>query len=450
MLKYTCLFLLISIGVRAQDLSGYVIDFDTKKPIPEVNVYLKRQRIGTATLATGHFTIPLQKHLNDTDSLQISHLNYYPITISYNAFKTQNEIVYLHQKTEALAPVTLKNKRHVFQSLPYKQLKSMPLGVSNFGSVNIDSKIYVVGGDASFLEDIGKKALVKMESKADASFADYLKELKFDTTWETYSKKIQVYDITTDSWTVITNNLKERAYHTVQYYKGNLYIMGGKRLSRNKKFEYLHTDIDIFNINDQTITTDYTNPHQAVNPLSFIYNNNILLLGGAVKKLKNGNKHYTDSAHMYTINTGLWYQLKALPNPDLLCGVLLEQNIYSFSNNADRSLTQTNTYNITSGTWSKIGNLPVCLKSPAITSQQDTLFILGDKTLLTYNTKTQLLNTYALNLELQAAKIHVYNNKLYIIGGFTENEFSRSPSSKVYCIDINEFKNTSIEASKTL
>jgi len=53
-------------------------------------------------------------------------------------------------------------------------------------------------------------------------------------------------------------------------------------------------------------------------------------------------------------------------------------------------------------------------------------------------------------LFFKSSSLFYYNDKLYLLGGFKENEFTKTPSSNLYSIDLNEFENTAISKSKTL
>lgn len=46
--------------------------------------------------------------------------------------------------------------------------------------------------------------------------------------------------------------------------------------------------------------------------------------------------------------------------------------------------------------------------------------------------------------------MHFYGDKLYIIGGYTYNEYSTNPSAATYSISVDEFENTKPLRIKTL
>ena len=60
------------------------------------------------------------------------------------------------------------------------------------------------------------------------------------------------------------------------------------------------------------------------------------------------------------------------------------------------------------------------------------------------------LDEYLIDLYLKSSELYYFNDKLFILGGFITNEYSKTPSSKLYSIDLNEFEQTRINKSKTL
>ena len=72
-----------------------------------------------------------------------------------------------------------------------------------------------------------------------------------------------VYDIKTNLWKTSKIKFRKRAYHNLNIYNNTIYVLGGKRVSVNGKFEYLDDKIEVFDTKKATVTIDNTNPHQA-------------------------------------------------------------------------------------------------------------------------------------------------------------------------------------------
>ena len=105
-----------------------------------------------------------------------------------------------------------------------------------------------------------------------------------------YSGDLQIYDLASDEWKIITSQFQKRAYHNIHFYDDKLYVIGGKRLATNKRKEYLADKIEVYDTKNYTVKIDHTNPHQAVNFASVLYKDNLILLGGSTKLYDNGGK----------------------------------------------------------------------------------------------------------------------------------------------------------------
>ena len=59
-----------------------------------------------------------------------------------------------------------------------------------------------------------------------------------------------------------------------------------------------------------------------------------------------------------------------------------------------------------------------------------------------YNIETKKVNVYLIDLALISAELFYAGNQLYLFGGKKTDEYSLSPSSDLYRIDIHEFNKT--------
>ena len=243
---------------------------------------------------------------------------------------------------------------------------------------------------------------------------------------------------------------RERAYNTINYYNNKIYVIGGTRLSTNRKFEYLDDKIEVFDLKTKSIIIDDTNPHQATNFASFIYDSNIIVMGGSVKLKNNGEKLFTNKSHIYNLESGYWYRLNDMPEAKEVKGVLIKNIIYLIGGFNNKTLKEIESFNLTTGKWEKEGELLSGIKTPALATHDNVIYIFDDGKIYTYNTKTKELDEYLIYLFFKSSSLFYYNDKLYLLGGFKENEFSKTPSSNLYSIDLNEFEKTAISKSKTL
>ena len=207
-------------------------------------------------------------------------------------------------------------------------------------------------------------------------------------SWESYKGDLLAYDINSDTWTTSNLKFRKRAYNTINFHNNKIYVLGGKRLSTNRKLEYLDDKIEILDLKTQTIKIDDTNPHQAVNSASFIYNNSIIVMGGSIKLKNDGNKTYTNKSHIYNLDSGYWYQLKDMPKAKEVNGILIKNKIYLFGGYNINPLKEIETYNITSGKWKNEGELFYGIEKSALTFHDNNIYIFDDGKISIYNIET--------------------------------------------------------------
>lgn len=410
---------------------------------------MKQFYANTITDEKGKFYLKITRKLQESDTLIFSHVGYTTKKISFSELEKNNFFVFLDENTEALNGV-------VITSSPNKQLKSkiaftklapLKYALFNFGSVLKSNKIYVIGGDASFKTDAWKK--VQYE-KADPTMDDYLKELRFQFSSQSYKGNLLIYDIRTDQWEISKLKFRKRAYHTLNEYNDKIYVLGGKRVSVNGVFEYLDDKIEVFDINNQTIAIDNTNPHQAAGSASFTYNDNIIIMGGSVKMSDDGIKQYSNKVHSYNINSGYWYELAAMPTAKETNGILIKNKIYLFGGFNGKPISTIESFDIFNEKWKTEGNLFSGLSSPAIAVNDDLVYLFENGKMYTYDINQKELKEYLINLPMKASKLFFSDNKLYLLGGYIENYYSTYPSSGFFSIDINEFNDTKPNRTKFL
>jgi hypothetical protein len=449
-MRITLLFLLSSFLLAGQSIKGTIIDSKTNQSIESATVYYKKQQVGTLSNKKGKFTVVTNLKINKSDTLQFSIVGYAIKKITIAALSKAYNTVYLTKKIEQLDNVFINSENTLNLSLRFSKLASLPLSVFAFGSSLIDNKIYVFGGDASQLEDSAQRTFDEVSMIPNATFADFLNRSRYNFSWENYSSVLQVYNIDDNTWSQSDLKLKQRAYHAVNLYKNTFYVMGGKGLSHSRKFEYLDNTIELYNFKTDQLFIDYTNPHQAINFASCVYQDNIIVMGGSTKLTTQGEKVYTDAAHIYNLTSGNWFELPEMISPKETNGVLAGSKIFVIGGFNKTALNTIESYDLATATWHKEGTLFYGLENPALAHHGNIIYIFNDTKLLTYNTKSNVLDEYNINIRLKHSKLHYSNNKLYLIGGYSEDEFSKTASSNVYEIDLNEFEKTKVYNSKKM
>jgi len=358
----------------------------------------------------------------------------------------KNYSVYLLDENLKLDEIKLLSKKKLKSKLNYHQLAPMQSGVYSFGSILIDDKIYVFGGDKSNEIDALRKTIDEnpINENDPEAFIKMLERASSEISYKAYSDKLFSYNIKSDQWKIEDIKLRKRAYLNTVYnpVKGEIYVLGGKRLSKNRAFEYLDDKIEVFDIHNKTIEIDNTNPHQAVNAASFVYKDKIIVMGGSIKKKKNGKKVFSNKTHMFDIKSGLWYELSNMPIAKELNGVLINDKIYVFGGYNGKPLNGIETYNLTTGKWKKEGELSSELNNPAIAQNNDLIYLFENGKIFIYNTKNKVLKKYFIGLHLNAAKMFISKNKIYILGGFLKDDFSVTPSKQLYMVNLSEFEKT--------
>jgi hypothetical protein len=442
------LFSLFSFNVFSQYIEGKVLDTKTNRPIEGVHVFMKGINRGTLTNAKGNYYLKFPTRIVKSDVIQFSHIAYQTKEIPFTS-KKHEYLVYLFVDVNKLNEIKISKKRNLKSSISFKKLSPMKVGLHNFGSFLNNGKIYVLGGDVSFYEDGLRKI---MDESPDMSFNELLaKGIRNSNYFKGYSNKFLIYDIKRNTWTKSKLKLRKRAYNNSNFYNNKIYVLGGKNLARHGRYfnEYLDDKIEVIDLEKETVTIDNTNPHQAVNFASFTYKDNIIVVGGSIKLKKNGVKEFSNKVHLYNIKTGLWYNLATMPVAKEVNGVLMDNTIYLFGGFNNKTLSSMETYNIKTGKWKKEGELFKGMERPAITHNEEFIYIYDDGKIYTYNIKTKELNEYYINLNEKAAHLYYYNNKLYILGGFKYTNYSKVRSDNLFSIDLNEFNLTKVIKTKT-
>ena len=444
---FSLILILSTFTLFGQNISGIILDTKDNSPLKNVNIYLKKTEEGTTTNKKGEFNLKFKSIVNKTDTIYFSIIGYISKSFTLSELKDKNYVIYLSEHIELLNQVTITSNKKLKSKIHFNKLSSLKGGLHSFGSSLIENKIYVIGGDASYIEDTAKRNFYYY---GDLDFEEFLKKLRVNFSWEKYKGNLQIYDISTDTWTMPDLKFRERAYNTINYYKNKIYVIGGTRLSTNRKFEYLDDKIEVFDLKTKSIIIDDTNPHQATNFASFTYDSNIIVMGGSVKLKNNGGKLFTNKSHIYNLESGYWYRLNDMPEAKEVKGVLIKNIIYLIGGFNNKTLNEIESFNLTTGKWEKEGELFSGIKTPALATHDNVIYIFDDGKIYTYNTKTKELDEYLIDLFFKSSSLFYYNDKLYLLGGFKENEFTKTPSSNLYSIDLNEFENTAISKSKTL
>ncbi|MDQ6472382.1 carboxypeptidase-like regulatory domain-containing protein [Flavobacterium sp. LHD-80] len=438
MKKLLFVFLLIPLLSSAQIPKG-IVSTVNNEPLEGVNVFALSSKIGTVTNKKGEFSTLSFSNLKADEIIEFSHIGYTTTRFSLRYLAKHKFKIHLEESIENLSGVTIAPNAKPITSLLFKNLSPLKNPIFSFGSILKDGKIYVSGGDAySEIDYLERGRTLKAAYNMD----DYLVEPAKPKRH--YKKYLSIYDIGTDTWETSKLNLKARGYHNLHYYNNLIYVLGGKRILVNSisSWEYLEDQIEVIDLDKPTIKLDNTNPHQAVDFASFTYKDNIIVMGGSLKRSEKDKKEFTNKVHLYNITSGNWYELEPMPTAKETTGILINDKIYLIGGNDGKAISEIETFDLITEKWETEGQLFSELERPAITYHENIIYFFEDQKMYAYNIKTKQLKEYDIDIQLKYTAMHYYNDKLYLLGGRFENSYSKIPSSKVFSIDLEEFKNT--------
>ena len=155
-----------------------------------------------------------------------------------------------------------------------------------------------------------------------------------------------------------------------------------------------------------------------------------------------GIKKYMDKIHSFDLDTGVWYEIGNMPFPKETNGVVVGDKIYLIGGFNKRPLRTIETFDLKTAKWNQVGELNDPFNSEAVASNGKMIYLYDNGFITTFNTETKRLKTYTINLPVKSARLFYNNNKLYVLGGYIDKEYSIYPSANLYSIDLNEFENT--------
>lgn len=431
--KFTVvLFLLSYTACLSAQINGKILDAKTGQPLSGANIYSDKGVSITMSDEKGEFIIKDGELLQGIDTICISFVGYLTKRFPVRDLLKKKNSISLEEAPIELEEVTAYGVRKFYLRVPYTQISSMPVPLYSFAMVPCGNKLYVTGGDRS---------QVKPPTDYDLTASG---GLPTGFIYEKYSNRIYIYDITSNTWTVSGQKLRERAYHSALYNDGKIYIMGGKRFSTNRKIEYLDETVEIYNIHQDTLLTDPVNPHQAASAAAFIYDNELIVFGGSTYQAENGWQKYSDKIHMLDLKKGIWYKVGKMPLGMETNGILMGHTVFLFGGYRQRPLSAILTYDLTTGIWKNRGNLWFSISKAAMTRGGDKVYILENGVIQVYNLCSNEVKAYQIDLNLRASGLYCTENKLIIVGGCTEDMDGKLGDAGIYEVQLSDFERTEL------
>ncbi len=445
-MKNLCIlcFLMYSLISFSQKITFKVLSSSTKEPIEKAHIFFLDTAIYTDE--NGAFSLDLVR--KKSISISISHLKYNNLEILYKK-DMSSTIIFLDEKEEELKGIKISTKKQLKSSIDFNKLQDMPKAVYSFGSIIKKNKIYVFGGDVSSEHEKNKEGLSQIQSSSEAEIMKFLTKPK-PISFNNYLGDIQFYDIVQQKWQIQKDKIINRAYHNAINYKDTVIIIGGKMLSKKKVRELLANEIEYVSLKDLSIQKDMTNPHQAVDFGSVLYEDKIFVFGGSTKQNKNGKMIFSDEIHFYDLKTGYWYFLTKMPNTKEVTGIVFEDKLYLFGGFNKKNLSEIESFNLKTGIWKNEGTLFRGMRKPSITMDTEFIYLQEGGKMITFEPKTNILKEYKIDLNLNNANMHFLNENLYLVGGYHDEDYRKFPSNGLFSIAVSEFFNTEPIRIKTL
>lgn len=413
---YILLVLLFYASSLKSQIDGRVIDGKDNSLLAGVNIYLQKDSMGIGvTDESGYFKIPYIERLGENDTIVFSYVGYLPVNLTPKELQHSAYQVVMYAYPQQLSEVTVRGEKgRMF--LDYEILKDLPKAVYAFGSFIQEGKIYVVSGDETYL-------------------AEALGPFRGIDACEFLSDKMFVYDIATDTWTESLQKFASRTCHLAHYYKEKVFVVGGKFFSTNRKLEYTTPQIEIYDMDRDTVYIDKVNPHQAANPITFIYDDCLYIMGGTVKE-----KVFSNKIHILDLKTGVWYDTGiTIPKErvDNMKGVLVGHIVYFLGGYSMAPMRMVRSYNLQTGEWKDLCELKEEVTCPGVAVNGNLIYIYEKTVLQTYNIRTNAVNAYYFTHGYEYSGLSYADGRLYIIGGCRREANYIYPSKNVLSIDVS-------------
>ena len=435
------LFIFTTAFIYGQNYSIKVLDSKTDQPITKAHLKLGKKVYLTNT--DGVVTVYKRKSKRVT----VSHIKYHSTYVRLK--NSKNVTVYLTEKLAKLDEVVITSKRNLKEYIHFTKLQQIPKSIHSFGSVLLDDKLYTFGGDGTNVIYSNRKGVSELLESTEESILKFIGKVKPSNFYK-FRSNVFLYDFKKNAWELSSFTPKSRAYHKAVSHNNNVYLLGGKRLTRTKRKEILIPQIEVLNMQKKSIQIDEMNPHQGVHFESLVFEDKLLVIGGSLKLKENGLKEYSDKIHFYDFKTGYWYLLTTMSKGKETSGVIVDNKLYLFGGARNKKLTEIECFNLNTGKWSKEGDLFTAMEKPAITKNKKTIYLFEKDKIVTYHTETKELKEYRIDLPFFFSEIQFRDEKLYIIGGTDIKEYGNTPQRSFVEISLDEFDNTQINKSKTL
>jgi hypothetical protein len=224
------LMTVISSGILAQEVSGYVEDANTKEPIPFANVWIKGTQQGTTTDMNGWFKLLSPKN----DTLSVSSVGYRTQEKLINKNEVTQLTVLLEEDVKLIGEVTIKPEvpraKVLFNEiLKHKKAnREQILGVSNYKTMATTTVYIAVDTTSRIVRSFGnlEDVTVKIDNQnlrfSPVYISEQAKNMTNDSANVVYQKKNSIFPRLNQAFeTIILKNVVV----DLDFYKDQVFIL---------------------------------------------------------------------------------------------------------------------------------------------------------------------------------------------------------------------------------
>ena len=225
--------------------------------------------------------------------------------------------------------------------------------------------------------------------------------------------KVEVYDITNDSWSEVTPMPTKRSNLIAQQYNGKIYCIGGW----NGQY---YNMVEVYDIETDTWETKTPMPTPRRSMASAIKDGKIYIAGGI-----NANG-YVDILEVYDINTDTWKTLANMPTArEGLTAECYKDKVYFVGGKNANYLDVLEVYDISKNKWEVLKPMSIARGYLSSEIYAGNVYVLGGRNTTTFMDKVEIydiendvwIDGTNIPTERDALVSEIYRGKIYAIGG---------------------------------
>ena len=245
---------------------------------------------------------------------------------SGEAVSLNNEIYFVagrNQTTRSVASFYKLNPK----TNKWTKLADVPKPATNFALTAVNGKIYAIGGD--LFQDANREYNPKTDSwkllkpmptaRQHINCGVYENEIYIAggiTSWKDITKKHEVYDVLTDTWSEKSAIPSLRNNATVVSLDTLMYVFGGAGTKDNIWGDVL--TVETYNFNSDTWVQKNDLPQLLFGPGVTVVNNEIVVLGGQTRE--DSVEDATTKVFIYKAKSDQWIETTPLPIKNVFFG----------------------------------------------------------------------------------------------------------------------------------